>query len=52
MEATLGAGWESLFDLKLAACMKPAFFLDHEKPLYPLDPNSKNFLGEPISDIN
>ena len=50
MRATLGDGWEQLFDLRLGACRKPLFFRRTDCPFYSVDTSKKNFKGVEIVD--
>lgn len=50
METTFGKGWETLFDLKCAACAKPRFFTDPTHYFHTIDFDIPNFKFEEIRD--
>ena len=45
MRATLGLGWEQLFDLHLGNCRKPVFFRFTETPFFCVDEVAKDMRG-------
>ena len=52
MEATLGRDWQQLFDLNLANCRKPVFFLEKERPFYRVDESSQTMLGAQVTSVD
>ena len=52
MATTLGEDWQQFFDLHLANCKKPIFFINEGAPMYTIDTNVPNMKGPQITNAS